>query len=77
MVVEWENFYRTADLKTAAKMLIGGRIDLWAWERRVAKWNLKTHGLNINDLEVVKALAESQLYFAVQKDMDNRLVDVL
>ena len=39
--------------------------------------NLETDGRNINDFEVVKALAESQLYFAVQKDMDNRLVDVL
>ena len=77
MGVEWKNIYRTADPKTAAKMLIGGRIDLWAWERRVAKWNLKTHGRNINDFEVVKVLAESQLYFAVQKDTDDRLVDVL
>ena len=58
-------------------MLIGGRIDPWAHEQRVAKWNLKTNGQNINDPEAVKVFAESQLYFPAQNDTDDRLVDVL
>ena len=33
MGVEWKNIYRTDDPQTAAKMLIGGRVDLWAYDR--------------------------------------------
>ena len=72
--IEPGNIYRTNSSSNTAKMLIAGRIDLWAYEGRVAFFNLREQGENPDDYEVLKVLEESHLYFAVQKDTSDTLV---
>ncbi len=69
-----EHIYRTNSSKTTARMLIAGRIDLWAYESRVAFFNLREQGENPEDYEVLRVLEESFLYFAIQKDTSDQLV---
>ncbi len=72
-----ESIYRTNSSKTTAKMLMAGRIDLWAYEDRVAFHNLREQGDDPDDYEVLAVLEESYLYFAVQKETSDELVDRL
>lgn len=60
--------------KNAAKMLIADRIDIWAYEKSVAFWNLSAEGQSLDDFESVFVLEESELYFAINKDTDDELV---
>ncbi|WP_394247029.1 substrate-binding periplasmic protein [Vibrio profundi] len=50
------------------------RIDLWAYEENVAKWWIATAGYRTSDYEVVHVLQEGELYFALNKTTDIRLV---
>ncbi len=75
--VHKDRIYRTNSSKTTAKMLIAGRIDLWAYESSVAFYNLKEHGADPDEFEVLHILEESELYFAVQKDTSDALVNKL
>ncbi len=72
--VDPKNIYRTNSSENTAKMLIAGRIDLWAYEGSVAFWNLLEQGENPDDYEIIKVLEESYLYFAIQKDTSDYLV---
>lgn len=72
-----ENIYRTNSSKNTTKMLMAGRIDLWAYESSVALFNLKEHGESPDDYEMFQILEESHLYFAIQKDTSDHLVDKL
>lgn len=57
-----------------AKQLISDRIDIWAYEKNVALWLIKQMGSNPDDFEVLYVLEKSDLYFALSKDVDKRLV---
>ncbi len=72
--IDPKNIYRTNSSKTTAKMLVAGRIDLWAYESSVAFFNLQQHGENLDDYKVIKSLEESFLYFAIQKDTSDLFV---
>jgi len=72
--VDQDSIYRTNSSENTAKMLIAGRIDLWAYESSVAFWNLHEQGENSDDYEVIKVLEEAYLYFAIQKDTSDLLV---
>jgi len=72
--IDPKNIYRTNSSKTTAKMLVAGRIDLWAYESSVAFFNLQQLGENLDDYKVIKSLEESFLYFAIQKDTSDLFV---
>lgn len=60
---------------SVAKMLHAGRVDLWAYSAPVILWNLKELGYDTGEYEEVYTLTESdQIYFAVNKDTDDKLV---
>lgn len=69
-----DQIYRTNSSKITAKMLIAGRIDLWAYENSVAFFNLQEQGESPEDYKTLWELEESFLYFAVQKDTSDQLV---
>lgn len=72
-----DHIYRTNSSMTTAKMLVAGRIDLWAYESRVALFNLREHGEDPDDYKTYMVLEESDLYFAIQKDTSDQLVNKL
>lgn len=69
-----QHLQQTNSSASAAKMLMAGRVDMWAYGESVAFWNLKEQGANVEDYEVIYVLEESQLYFAIQKDTDDALI---
>lgn len=75
--VDPKNIYRTNSAENTAKMLVAGRIDLWAYESGVASWNLQEQGESPDDYETIKVLEKSHLYFAIQKDTSDHLVSKL
>lgn len=60
-----------------SQMLEYGRIDLWAYEEKVALLSIKNAGLNIDDYEAVYTLQESEMYFAFNKSTDYQYVEAL
>ena len=72
--VREENVDRTNSSSITAKMLIADRIDLWAYEESVARFNLREQGADPEDYEVLLELEKSHLYFAIQKDTDDALI---
>ncbi|WP_444996645.1 substrate-binding periplasmic protein [Aliikangiella sp. IMCC44359] len=59
------------------KRLQADRVKIWVYEENVARWFLKKNGLNSADFEVVHVLTESQVYYALSKNIDDKLVQVL
>jgi polar amino acid transport system substrate-binding protein len=57
-----------------AKMLQSDRIDMWAYGEDVALWNLKELGFPTKDYEPVYTLMESKLYYAFNKDTDDKAI---
>ncbi|HOD53759.1 MAG TPA: ABC transporter substrate-binding protein [Candidatus Cloacimonadota bacterium] len=62
-----KNVDLSADMISNIKKLEADRIDLWAYEENVARWELKTQGKNLADYESVYTLLSSDLYFAFHK----------
>ena len=77
MGISINDLVRTSSSKAAARVLAAGRVDLWSYEQSVAKWNLNEVGQNPDDYKIVKILEKSHLYFAIQKDTDDKLVKSL
>lgn len=75
MEVEDNNVFRNSKADRLARMLSGGRIQLWAYEENVARWSIEKAGLNNNDFEVVYVLNESELFFTFSKDVPKKIVD--
>ncbi|MFY0991828.1 substrate-binding periplasmic protein [Halomonas sp. C05BenzN] len=59
---------------SAMMMLDRGRVDLWAYGEDVAYWLMEENGLDITDFTSVLVLSESDLYYALHRDTDPRLV---
>jgi polar amino acid transport system substrate-binding protein len=58
-------------------MLDKNRVDLWAYEESVAKWMIKSNGLNASDYEKVYTLNEGELFYALHKDTSDSIVTSL
>ncbi|WP_026318126.1 substrate-binding periplasmic protein [Algicola sagamiensis] len=71
------NIQLSAFSENAAKKLSAQRINMWAYEHRVALWILKRTGQNTHDFEVVHTLKESELYFGLSKDVPKQYLDTL
>jgi ABC-type amino acid transport substrate-binding protein len=50
------------------------RIDMFAYEINVARYELKSHHLNPDDFKVVYVLQKSDLYYAFNKDTDDSVI---
>ncbi len=57
----------SADIISNIKKLDADRIDVWAYEENVARWELKSNGKNLSEYESVYTLLSSDLYFAFNK----------
>lgn len=62
---------------SALRMLERGRVDLWAYSEDVAFWIIEENGLEVRDYESIFTLSESDLYFALHLDTEDRLVETL
>lgn len=74
------NFYETVSGsggENLGKMLAADRIDLWAYGKMVAMWNLRESGFSPGDFEAVYVLQKSDLYFALHKETDDAIVGQL
>lgn len=60
-----------------ADQLAKDRIDIWVYEENVAKWWLKRRGYNTDDYETVFILSDSEIYYAFNKGIDDKLVEKL
>ena len=69
-----ENLHRTNSGTNTAKMLDKERVEMWAYGRIVALWNIKELGFNPDDYEEVYILKESQQYFAFHKDTEPTVI---
>lgn len=63
--------------ETLAKQLAKNRIDLWAYEERVAQWWLKSTGYDAEEYEVVYVLSEGELYYAFNLQVAEQSVSLL
>jgi polar amino acid transport system substrate-binding protein len=69
-----KQLHQTNSGTSTAKMLDKGRVDMWAYGRIVALWNIKELGFNPGDYEEVYTLKESQQYFAFHKDTESTII---
>ncbi|WP_245904627.1 substrate-binding periplasmic protein [Billgrantia lactosivorans] len=60
---------------SALRMLERGRVDLWAYGEDVAFWLMQEEGLPTTDFVPALTISESDLYYALHRDTDRRLVD--
>lgn len=67
----------TSTTRALAQMLDLGRIDLWAYEENAARWVMEKAGLDSREFESVYTLMELDMYFALNKDTDQQLIDEL
>lgn len=65
---------RNSGSEAMAKMLAGGRIDVWAYPEVAAIDFLEKAGENMDDYEVVYVLKSTKLYYAFSKDTDDSIV---
>ncbi|SDU04939.1 substrate-binding periplasmic protein [Halopseudomonas salegens] len=62
---------------SAMNMLVMDRVDLWAYGEDVAQWLLKENGHDLAQFESVLLLTEDPLYFAINRDTDAELIQVM
>ncbi|TVP91205.1 MAG: ABC transporter substrate-binding protein [Pseudomonadaceae bacterium] len=62
---------------SAMHMLAMGRVDLWAYGEEVAEWLLQENGHNVADFESVLLLTEDPLYFAINRQTDAQLIQLM
>lgn len=72
-----KNIQKVADNKLNMRKITNNRIDLWAYEENVAKWQLKSAGYDPNNFETVYTLKKAQLYFALNKNTNEKIVNKL
>jgi polar amino acid transport system substrate-binding protein len=60
--------------KNLAKMLAGERFDLWAYGETTAFWNLMESGFSSSDFEVVYRLKKTDVFYALNRKTDDRIV---
>ncbi len=67
----------SADIISNLKKLEGDRMDVWAYEENVAKWEIKNTGRNISDFEVVYTLLSADLYIAFNKSTSDEVINAV
>jgi len=72
-----DDMQRVAKTILNIKKLNVGRIDLWAYGEDVAMWELKAHGFNPADYELVYLLDSKDLYFAFHKGTSDSVIQKL
>ncbi|WP_114787548.1 substrate-binding periplasmic protein [Vibrio tetraodonis] len=72
-----DGMYEASLPENIADQLAKDRIDIWAYEENVAKWWLKKKGYNTDDYEPVFVLSDGELYYAFNKEVDDKLVEKL
>ena len=77
MGIEKEHLQQTNSGLSTAKMLHRDRLDLWAYERDVAFWNIQSAGADPSVYEVVYSLKKSAYYFAFHKETDEMVISAL
>ncbi|WP_018694393.1 substrate-binding periplasmic protein [Algicola sagamiensis] len=60
--------------EVVAKKLHADRVDMWAYEARVAQWVMRQLGINTNAYEEVYVLTEGHLYFSFSSDVNDEYV---
>jgi polar amino acid transport system substrate-binding protein len=63
--------------ESAMNMLVANRVSLWAYGEDVAHWLLRKHGHDPEDFETVYVLSQAPLYFAINRDTDPAVVELL
>ena len=67
----------TSDARSNMLKLESGRIDLFAYPETVFKWMVAQSGKNVDDYETVFVLHEGHVYFAVNKNTPDEIVEKL
>ena len=62
---------------STAKMLARDRVDMWAYEKDVASWNLREAGADPSTYEVVYSLKKSNYFYAFHKETDDQVIATL
>jgi len=75
--IKKERIHQTISGISAARMLRGDRIDVWAYEKMIAFWNIKIIKDNPKNYETVYSLKRAQYFYALNKDTDDRVIRLL
>jgi polar amino acid transport system substrate-binding protein len=78
--VKPNNIYQTISGtggQNLGKMLAGERVDLWAYGEITAFWNLMESGFSSSDFEVVYYLKKTDVYYALNREIDDEIVTKL
>lgn len=67
----------TSDARSNLLKLENGRIDLFAYPETVFKWLVAQSGKNVDDYETVFVLHEGHVYFAVNRNTPDEIVEKL
>lgn len=68
---------QVTDAKANILKLSKGRIDLFSYEESVTKWSLKASGLNPSEYETVYVLEQGEVYYALNKNTPESLIQKL
>lgn len=75
--VDAARLHAAVNNESAMNMLVAGRVSLWAYGEDVAHWLLTKHGHDPKDFETVYVLSQDPLYFAINRDTDPAVVELL
>ena len=62
-------------IKLSFTKMVKDRIDMFAYDENVAFYYAKRNGFNIDDFEVIYTLKEAELYFAFNKNTDDKIIN--
>lgn len=72
--IDNKNFDIGQSQVASAKKLVANRIDIWAYEERVARSILKSINENLEDYESVYTIKDGFLYFGFNKNVDDEII---
>lgn len=75
--VNADRMHTAVNNESAMNMLVANRVSLWAYGEDVAHWLLRKHGHDPEDFETVYVLSQDPLYFAVNRETDSAVVELL
>lgn len=73
--IDNKNFDVGQSQLASAKKLVANRIDIWAYEERVARSILKSIDENLEDYESIYTIKDGFLYFGFNKNIDDEIID--
>lgn len=75
--VDADRLHTAVNNESAMNMLVADRVSLWAYGEDVAHWLLSANGHNPENFETVYVLSQDPLYFAINRDTDPAVVELL